>query len=273
MSGSIWNGSQAITSTANADNSYKAQRFVATEGQTIFVLSAFAYAVGTGSLLVTINGVDQFIGEDFTETDLTTVTLTSPVIVGTKVTIRGLIGTTGATAASVSAAAAAASASAASASALASANSAIDSSGFATASAASAVTSSGFATNSSNSATASANSATAANNSAIAAAASAVAAGGGVTEYKSANFTAVAGHKYAIDTSGGSRISVTLPASFVTEDSIVFYDQTNNWNVKGVDFLRNGNRIMNLLEDMSVDTKGLYFTLIAGNATKGWAVR
>ena len=266
MSGSIWDGSQAITSTANADNSYKAQRFVATEGQTIFVLSAFAYAVGTGSLLVTINGVDQFIGEDFVETDLSTVTLTSPVIAGTKVTIRGLIGTTGATAASVSAAAAAASATAAGLSATASANSAIDS-------AASAVTSSGFANNSANSATASANSATAANNSAIAAAASAVAATGGVSEYKNVNFTAVAGHKYAIDTSGGSRISVTLPASFVAEDSIIFYDQTNNWNIKGVDFLRNGNRIMNLLEDMSVDTKGLYFTLIAGNATKGWAVR
>lgn len=117
MTGSIWTPGGTILSTANADNSYKAQRFTATAGQTVFTLTAFAYAIGTGSLLVFINGVDQFITTDFTETDSTHVTLVTAAEAGDIVVIRGLIGGTGAQAAEVSATASAASATASAASA------------------------------------------------------------------------------------------------------------------------------------------------------------
>ena len=112
MSGNIWTPGSPITSTANADNSYKSQQFIATAGQTVFTLTQFVYAVGTGSLLVFLNGVDQYIGTDFVETDSSHVTFTTPLEVGDVVVIRGLIGSTGATAAQTSADAAAASAAA-----------------------------------------------------------------------------------------------------------------------------------------------------------------
>ena len=114
---SIWAGSTVIASSANADNTYKAQRFVATAAQTVFNLSAFAYQVGSGSLIVEINGVAQFIGLDFTETTNTSVTLVTPAEAGDVVVIRGFIGGTGAVAAAVSAEAAAISAAEAAASA------------------------------------------------------------------------------------------------------------------------------------------------------------
>lgn len=103
MTGTIWSPEGPITTTANADNSYKAQRYIATEGQTIFTLTEFVYAVSTGSLLVYVNGVDQFITLDFLETDSSHVSFVTPLQAGDVVVIRGLIGSTGAQAAQVSA--------------------------------------------------------------------------------------------------------------------------------------------------------------------------
>lgn len=103
MSSSIWQGSQVIQSSANADNTYKAQRFIATEGQTLFTLTSFVYAVGSGSLVVEVNGVSQFIGNDFTETANNKVTLVTPAEDGDVVVIRGFIGGTNAVAAEQSA--------------------------------------------------------------------------------------------------------------------------------------------------------------------------
>lgn len=114
MTGNIWIGSQVIPSTANADNTILGQRYIATEGQTVFLLTVFAYAPGTGSLSVFVNGADQFITQDYLETDSGTVTFTSGLELGDVVVIRGLVGGTAAQAAQVSAAQAAASATAAS---------------------------------------------------------------------------------------------------------------------------------------------------------------
>lgn len=154
MGASIWDGSSAIDSTANADNSYISQRFVATAGQTLFILTAFAYEPGTGSVFVEIGGAaGQYIGIDYRETSRTSVTLVEAAELGDIVVIRGLVGSTGAQAAGVSAIAAEAAAAASSAS---------------------AANATSAATAASNSATSSATSATAAAGSAIAAAASAV---------------------------------------------------------------------------------------------------
>lgn len=102
----IWVGSNIIASTANADNTYLAQRYTATAGQTVFTLTVFAYQVATGSLIVEINGVAQFIGVDFTETSNSSVTFVSPLELNDIVVIRGFIGGTAAVAAQASAAAA-----------------------------------------------------------------------------------------------------------------------------------------------------------------------
>ncbi len=114
MSGSIWNPSGSIPSTANADNTYLSQRFVATAGQAVFMLTNFQYAIGTGSLEVFVNGVWQAPAINFTETTTASFTLDAGVDAGDVVVGRGLIGGTAAqsavTSAAVSVAAAAASA-------------------------------------------------------------------------------------------------------------------------------------------------------------------
>jgi hypothetical protein len=124
MSGSIWSpGGTAISSTANADNTYLSQRFVATLGQTIFNLTAFNYQIGTGSIEVFINGVVQSQVIDFTETSNSSVTLIGSLDAGDIVVIRGFVGGTASQAAAGSATAAANSAAAAAASATAANNS------------------------------------------------------------------------------------------------------------------------------------------------------
>lgn len=89
---SIWAGSQIVQSTANADNSMLAERFIATAGQTVFTISSFVYQTGTGSLSVFLNGVDQFITTDYTETSNTSITFTSALKAGDQVVIRGFVG-------------------------------------------------------------------------------------------------------------------------------------------------------------------------------------
>lgn len=110
MSASIWDQSSTIGSTANADGTYKAQRFVATAGQTLFTLTVFAYQIATGSSILEINGVAQFLTLDFLETSNTSFTLVTPAEVGDIVVFRGFIGGTAAVAAEGSAGASAASA-------------------------------------------------------------------------------------------------------------------------------------------------------------------
>lgn len=113
MSASIWEGSQVIPSTANADNSYLTEEFtVVSAGTNIFTLSTFIYEPGTGSVDVYINGSHQRITSDFTETSNNQVTVMG-LVIGDAVTIKGLIGGDGSQSAAASAAASAASAAAA----------------------------------------------------------------------------------------------------------------------------------------------------------------
>jgi len=54
----------------------------ATAGQTVFNLSTINYTPGTNSLSVYIDGVNQYVGDSYLETDSDTVTFTSGVHVG-----------------------------------------------------------------------------------------------------------------------------------------------------------------------------------------------
>ncbi len=67
----------------------------ATAGQTVFTLADISYSPGTGSLTVYVDGVNQYEGESYIETDSTTVTFVSGLHVGAEVKFTTAIQTTG----------------------------------------------------------------------------------------------------------------------------------------------------------------------------------
>ncbi len=96
---SIWNPGSDPTISVNANNSYVQQIFsgadgVVSGGNTVFSLSAFTYALDTGSLDVYINGVYQRIDIDFVELTINTVGIVGSSILEPTdiVIIKGLIG-------------------------------------------------------------------------------------------------------------------------------------------------------------------------------------
>jgi len=66
----------------------------ATAGQTVFNLATINYAPATNSLSVYIDGVNQYVGDSYLETDSTTVTFTAGVHVGGEVKFTTAIQTT-----------------------------------------------------------------------------------------------------------------------------------------------------------------------------------
>jgi hypothetical protein len=66
----------------------------ATAGQTVFNLATINYTPGTNSLTVYIDGVNQYVGDSYLETDSNTVTFTSGVHVGGEVKFTTAIQTT-----------------------------------------------------------------------------------------------------------------------------------------------------------------------------------
>lgn len=74
----------------------------ATAGQTVFNLSTINYTPGTNSLSVYIDGVNQYVGDSYLETDSNTVTFTSGLHVGAEVKFTTAVqNTTGAVDASI----------------------------------------------------------------------------------------------------------------------------------------------------------------------------
>ena len=78
---------------ANVHGSLVPQTFTATAGQTLFTLTAFTYSVGTGSLLVFINGSLQSL-KDYTETSTGSFTLVEACLGGESVLALGFPETT-----------------------------------------------------------------------------------------------------------------------------------------------------------------------------------
>jgi hypothetical protein len=66
----------------------------ATAGQTVFNLSTINYTPGTNSLTVYIDGVNQYVGDSYLETDSDTVTFTAGVHVGAEVKFTTAVQTT-----------------------------------------------------------------------------------------------------------------------------------------------------------------------------------
>jgi len=85
------------------------------------------------------------------------------------------------------------------------------------------------------------------------------------------NTTAVASRGYMCDTSGGA-FTLTLPATPVIGDTVVVLDISSSFSTYNLTVGRNGEKIMELDEDMTVATKNAGFTLIYSSATYGWRI-
>jgi len=75
----IW----APGTSISANGTMKSEAFIAYDGQTEFTLTAFTYAVGTGSLYVFVSGAAQRAGVDYLETGTDRFTLSEGVPVDT----------------------------------------------------------------------------------------------------------------------------------------------------------------------------------------------
>jgi len=86
---------------------------------------------------------------------------------------------------------------------------------------------------------------------------------------KSANFNAIAGEGYFVDTSGAAR-TATLPGTAALGDEVRFIDYADTFDTNNLTVGRNGHKIQGLTSDLVVATEGAAFGLVYVDATKGW---
>ena len=65
-------------------------------------------------------------------------------------------------------------------------------------------------------------------------------------------------------------ITIKLPAAPLLGDAVVFLDLAGSFATNNLTVGRNGNDIMNLAQDMTVNTNHAGFTLVWTGATNGW---
>jgi hypothetical protein len=90
MTASIWNPGVIITTQANAQGAIKETQALV-GGQTVVTFTTVNYSLGVGAIYIYINGVLQISGSDYTETDSTSITLTSPALSGDVLTVMGVV--------------------------------------------------------------------------------------------------------------------------------------------------------------------------------------
>ena len=89
------------------------------------------------------------------------------------------------------------------------------------------------------------------------------------TTAKTANFTAVAGNGYFVNTTSGA-ITVTLPATPSVGDFVGIKDYANTADTNNITIARNGSNIQGTANDFIISTEGLSIILIYVDATQGW---
>ena len=72
--------------------------------------------------------------------------------------------------------------------------------------------------------------------------------------------------------SSSSGFTITLPAnaSLIVNDTISVMDVVGNFNTNNVILARNGSKIQNLAEDLTLDINNVAITMIYSGATYGW---
>jgi hypothetical protein len=86
----------------------------------------------------------------------------------------------------------------------------------------------------------------------------------------SAAETVQAGAQLLVNTNGGG-VTITLPASPSTGDTVSFVDQGYDFNSNALVVGRNSSNIANAASNLTVNTQGAAFSLVfSGDATTGW---
>ena len=91
------------------------------------------------------------------------------------------------------------------------------------------------------------------------------------TTIKTTDFTAVSGEGYFVNTSGGSNITVTLPASPSAGNVVAIKDYARTFGTNKVILARNGSNMDGTADDTDLSTDGISVTLVFMDSTKGWA--
>ena len=92
------------------------------------------------------------------------------------------------------------------------------------------------------------------------------------TSIKTTDFTAVSNEGYFVNTSGGSDITVTLPASPSAGNVVAIKDYARTFGTNKVIMARNGSNMDGSANNSDLDTDGLSVTFVFMDSTKGWSL-
>ena len=87
---------------------------------------------------------------------------------------------------------------------------------------------------------------------------------------KTADFNAVAGEGYFVDTNSVGAVTATLPGSPSAGDTIAFKDYAANFGTNSLTIARNGNNIQGVANNSEISTNRASIVLVYIDATKGW---
>lgn len=90
-----------------------------------------------------------------------------------------------------------------------------------------------------------------------------------VTRSVSTTYTAVANDRIVCTTGG---FTITLPSSPMVNDSIQIIDATGAFASSNVTVGRNGEKIQNLSEDLTLNINNTAITLVYTGSTYGWLI-
>ena len=93
--------------------------------------------------------------------------------------------------------------------------------------------------------------------------------GGNPWATKTANYTAIAADRLLVDTSS-SAITITLPGTPAIGDQVTFMDLSGTFNTNALTVARNNKDIMNIAEDLTINTQHSAFTLVYTGNDNGW---
>jgi hypothetical protein len=86
-----------------------------------------------------------------------------------------------------------------------------------------------------------------------------------------ANFAAIAGNDYFVDTAS-SAVTMTLPAAASTGDRIRVFDLRKTFDTNNLTVDRNGHLIQGDADNLTVATESAAFDLVYSGATYGWRI-
>ena len=89
---------------------------------------------------------------------------------------------------------------------------------------------------------------------------------------KTANFTAVAGEGYFVNTTGGV-ITATLPSSATIGNEVSIIDYAGTADTNNITVGRNSSPIMGAAEDLTISIERAGITLVYVDSTQGWLLK